>query len=325
MKKLFMTLFITFLMPINALAYSEYIIPGGENIGIEINTEGLVVVGFYKVDGKMLGEETLKIGDVILEIEGTNVSSIEEMSKSVRDNIKNNEVNAKIKRNGKIMDTKIKLMEVDGVYKTGLYIKEKVTGIGTITYIDPESKVYGALGHEIMINEINTKVEVRDGNIYESYVSGIDRSTDGAVGSKNATIIYDNVLGTINDNNSVGIYGEYEEALPSKDYMKVAKWEDISLGTAYIYTTTSGSEVSKYTIEITSLNKDMINTNKSISFKITDSKLLENSGGIVQGMSGSPIIQNGKIIGAVTHVLTNDVTKGYGVFIRTMLEEGDNN
>ncbi|MCI8330588.1 MAG: PDZ domain-containing protein [Bacilli bacterium] len=324
MKKILLTLSIIILLPLNMLAYSENIIPGGENIGIEINSEGLIVVGFYKVNGKYIGSETLEVGDIILTIEGVNVDSINEMSAAIEKNIKNNEVNIQIKRNGKIKNAKLTLIKDEGVYKTGLYIKEKVTGIGTITYIDPKTKIYGALGHEIIMNETKSRVEVKSGNIYESYVNGIDRSVDGAVGSKNATILYEKQLGTINENKSVGIFGKYNKTLPEKETLKVAEWKDIKTGAAKIYTITEKDVVEEYEIEITKLNKNEINSNKSISFKITDERLLERSGGIVQGMSGSPIIQDDKIIGAVTHVIIDDVNNGYGVFIRTMLEEGEN-
>jgi len=323
-KKILLTLSLMLFIPLNIIAYSENIIPGGENIGIEINSEGLIVVGFYKVDGKYIGSETLEVGDIILSIEGVNVDSIKEMSSVIEDKITNDEVNIQIKRNGKIKNTKLTLIKDDGVYKTGLYIKEKVTGIGTITYIDPETKIYGALGHEIIMNETKSKVEVKSGNIYESYVNGIDRSVDGSVGSKNATILYDKVLGTINENKSVGIFGIYNQSLPNKNTLKVANWNEIKTGSAKIYTITDKDVVEEYEIEITDLNKSEIKSNKSISFKITDERLLERSGGIVQGMSGSPIIQDGKIIGAVTHVIIDDVNSGYGVFIRTMLEEGEN-
>ncbi len=323
MKKILLTLSLLLFIPLNIIAYSENIIPGGENIGIEINSEGLIVVGFYKVDGKYIGSETLEVGDIILSIEGVNVDSIKEMSSVIEDKITNDEVNIQIKRNGKIKNTKLTLIKDDGVYKTGLYIKEKVTGIGTITYIDPETKIYGALGHEIIMNETKSKVEVKSGNIYESYVNGIDRSVDGSVGSKNATILYDKVLGTINENKSVGIFGIYNQSLPNKNTLKVANWNEIKTGSAKIYTITDKDVVEEYEIEITDLNKSEIKSNKSISFKITDERLLERSGGIVQGMSGSPIIQDGKIIGAVTHVIIDDVNSGYGVFIRTMLEEGE--
>ncbi len=323
MKKFFISLAFILFTPLNVYAYSEYVIPGGENIGIQIDTKGIVIVGFYKVDGKYIGSETLKLGDTILEIEGESVDTINEMSSVIDKNIVNDEVNVKVLRDGKEFMTKLKLKKEDNVYKTGLYVKERVTGIGTLTYIDPDTLIYGALGHEIIINETQRRVEVRNGNIFNSYVSGIDRSSNGSVGSKNANIIYDEKIGTISKNTSNGLFGNFSSTLPKKSSIKVANYDDIEYGKATIYTITDGDKIDEYEIEITGLNKTLLNTNKSITFKVTDKRLLEESGGIVQGMSGSPIIQNDKIIGAVTHVLVDEVTKGYGVFIRTMLEEGE--
>lgn len=321
MKKKILLLMLL-LIPMNLLAYSENIIVGGETIGIEAYSKGVVVVGFYKVNGKYIASETLKVGDTILEIEGVSVSSIKEMTSLIDKNIKNGKVNALIKRNNKTKKVVLNLVKDGSVYKTGLYIKEKVTGIGTLTYIDPETKIYGSLGHEIMISESTNRVEVRKGEIYKSFVNGIDRSINGRVGSKNASIDYQTELGTVTKNTSVGIYGIYNKTI-NKETTSVAKWEEINLGKAVIRTITDGSKVEEYEIEITSLNRNAIDTNKSITFKVTDKTLMEKTGGIVQGMSGSPIIQNGKIIGAVTHVVIDEVNKGYAVFIRTMLEEGE--
>lgn len=321
MKKKILLLMLL-LIPMNLLAYSENIIVGGETIGIEAYSKGVVVVGFYKVNGKYIASEILKVGDTILEIEGVSVSSIKEMTSLIDKNIKNGKVNALIKRNNKTKKVVLNLVKDGSVYKTGLYIKEKVTGIGTLTYIDPETKIYGSLGHEIMISESTNRVEVRKGEIYKSFVNGIDRSINGRVGSKNASIDYQTELGTVTKNTSVGIYGIYNKTI-NKETTSVAKWEEINLGKAVIRTITDGSKIEEYEIEITSLNRNAIDTNKSITFKVTDKTLMEKTGGIVQGMSGSPIIQNGKIIGAVTHVVIDEVNKGYAVFIRTMLEEGE--
>ena len=321
MKKKILLLMLL-LIPMNLLAYSENIIVGGETIGIEAYSKGVVVVGFYKVNGKYIASETLKVGDTILEIEGVSVSSIKEMTSLIDKNIKNGKVNALIKRNNKTKKVVLNLVKDGSVYKTGLYIKEKVTGIGTLTYIDPETKIYGSLGHEIMISESTNRVEVRKGEIYKSFVNGIDRSINGRVGSKNASIDYQTELGTVTKNTSVGIYGIYNKTI-NKETTGVAKWEEINLGKAVIRTITDGSKIEEYEIEITSLNRNAIDTNKSITFKVTDKTLMEKTGGIVQGMSGSQIIQNEKIIGAVTHVVIDEVNKGYAVFIRTMLEEGE--
>ena len=246
------------------------------------------------------------------------------MTKVISSNIKDDKINITVERNGKTIDTYLNVVSENNILKTGLYIKEKINGVGSLTYIDPVTKIYGALGHEVTMNETNNIVEVRSGNIYESYVNSIDRSANGTVGSKNATIDFKSTLGTILENTKKGIFGNYEVEMPNTEPMKVADFDDIELGKAYIYTTINGEEKEKYEIEITNKEKKSIDTSKAISFKIIDNRLLEETGGIVQGMSGSPIIQNNKIIGAVTHVVVDDVTKGYAIFIRTMLEEGEN-
>lgn len=322
MKKIFLLLMVL-ILPANLHAYSEQVLLGGQNVGIEAYSKGVMVVGFYKVDNRYIGSETLNVGDIILEIEGYPVNSIKEMTDIIDKNIKDGKINVLIKRNNKEKETTMSLVKEGSVYKTGLYIKEKITGIGTITYIDPNTKITGLLGHELTSALSNNKIEVKDGKLYSSTVSGIDRSTNGRVGSKNAKIDYNNSLGTVNKNSSVGIFGTYKSTLPNNKLLNVAKWDEIELGKATIYTTINDSIVLPYEITITKLNKSEISTNKSISFTVTDNNLLSTTGGIVQGMSGSPIVQNGKIIGAVTHVLVDDVVKGYAVFIRTMLEEGD--
>ena len=324
MKKYILTLLISLIIPLELFAYSEYIIPGGENIGITINSKGLTVVGFYKVNDKFIGKETLKVGDIITKINGIDVESINEMSDLIAQELENGKVSITIERNNKEIETDLNIIKENNIYKTGLYIKEKINGVGTLTYIDPVTKIYGALGHEITMNETNKIVEVRNGNIYESYVNSIDRSADGTVGSKNATIDFKSTLGTIKENTKKGIFGNYQVDLPNTEVVKVASFNEIDLGKAYIYTTVDGENKEKFKIEILKKEEKSIDTSKAISFKITDTKLLEETGGVVQGMSGSPIIQDDKIIGAVTHVVVDDVTKGYAIFIRTMLEEGEN-
>ncbi len=323
MKKILTIIIISLFFPITIFGYSEFLIPGGENIGISIDTKGLIVVGFYKVDGKYLAKDTLKVGDTILSVEDTEINNINELTKLIEAYIKDNKVNITVLRNNRIKNTTLALIKEDNIYKTGLYIKDKINGIGTLTYIDPNTKIFGSLGHEIAISETNNNIEVRSGKLYTSYVSGIDRSTDGTVGSKNATINYNETIGTITKNTNVGLFGTYENKLPNKEYIEVASFDEIEKGDAIIYTILNSNEIKTYNIEITSFNKKEINTSKSISFKIKDEDLIEQAGGIVQGMSGSPIIQNNKIIGSVTHVVVDDVLRGYGVFIKTMLIEGE--
>ncbi len=323
MRKVLFTLFIIFLFPIVSLAYSKYIIPGGESVGIKINTEGLVVVGFYKVDGEYIAKKSFKIGDKIISVNDKNVNTIDELTNEVdKSDLSKNSVNVMIERNNKRIEVNMKLKIENNVYKTGLYVKDSLIGLGTLSYIDPISKIYGALGHEITMSETGNRVDVRNGNILYSKVTSIDKSRNGKVGSKNAQIMFDKVIGTIEKNTNKGIYGIYN-SVPSKDTIEVGEFSDIKKGNAYILTVTKNNDIQKYSINIVDKYYNKKDTQKAFSFEVIDSNLLNKTGGIVQGMSGSPIIQDNKIIGAVTNVLVDNVTLGYGISIITMLEEGE--
>ena len=323
MKKI-ISILITFLFPIYVFAYSNQIIVGGESIGIKIDTNGIIVNGFYKVNGEYIAKKTIQIGDIITKINGVSVNNVDEIGKIINKNaLNNNEVDIELIRNGNIINTKLYLEKENGLYKTGIYIKDSVIGLGTLTYIDPETKIYGALGHEITINETRKIVDIRDGNILSSKVTGIDKSRNGYVGSKNATLSYKNILGSINKNTNKGLYGLYTSNILNNNLYEVATFDEIELGDAYILTVTNNKEIEKYKIKIIDKYKNKKDTQKSFGFEITDKKLLSKTGGIVQGMSGSPIIQNNKIIGAVTNVIVDNVKLGYGISIITMLEEGD--
>lgn len=324
MFKKALLIFIIFLFPIYVFAYSKNLIVGGESIGIKINTDGLVVVGFYKINGEYEAKNTFKIGDTILKINNKDVKSINELSKVIESEHINNEVDVLIKRNDKLINTKMKLFKSDNLLKTGLYVKDSVIGLGSLVYIDPITKIYGALGHEILLSETRSLVEVRDGNILLSNVKSITKSRNGSVGSKNASILYNDIVGTIEKNTVRGIYGKYTGDLPDKKLMEIMSFNDIELGAAQMLTVVKGNKIESFDIKITDKFKNRSDSQKAFSIEITDEDLINISGGIVQGMSGSPIIQNNKIVGAVTNVVIDDVIKGYGISIITMLEEGEN-
>lgn len=310
-----------FIIPINCFAYSNYIIPGGETIGIEVNSKGVLVVGFYKVNNKNIAKNAgFEIGDIITKINNVNITNIESMINEVNNN--ENTVKFTVLRNNKEKEIDLKLeKDTNNVLKTGLYVKDKINGIGTLTYIDPETKVFGALGHEIIETTTISKFEIKDGIIYEANVSNIVKSKNGRAGEKNAIYNKQNILGEIKENELPGIFGEYKDELKDTKALKVAEIDEITSGKAVIRTVINESDINDYAIDI--LYIDANSKNKNILFEVTDKELLEKTGGIVQGMSGSPIIQNNKIIGAVNYVIVNDPTKGYGIFIKTMLEEGD--
>lgn len=319
MKKVVIFL-ILLLFPISVYAYSEYIIPGGNNIGIEIKNDGIIVIGFYKINNKY-NTNDIKIGDVINKINNKKINNVNEMVEEIEKNVINNKVNITILRNNKESDIEFNLVNDEGIYKTGLYVKDTISGIGTLTYIDPETHIYGALGHEVIEGNSMKSVEVKSGTIFESLVTSIDRSTVGNAGTKNAKFYSNNIYGNIKKNTVTGIYGKYTSSINKDNLMYVGKPEDLKTGSAYIYTVVEGEKIEQFKINITKIN---MNSNiKNISFEVVDEKLLDLSGGIVQGMSGSPIIQDNKIFGAVTHVIVSKPTTGYGIFITTMLSEGD--
>ena len=324
MKKLIFTFFIILFLPTYIFAYSKFVIPGGESIGIDINTDGLIVVGYYPVNGEYIAKKNIKIGDRITKINNKDVSSLNELSNIINSEVEENlSVDVEVIRSDKKYYTKLELKEENNILKTGLYVKDNVVGIGTLTYIDPISKIYGSLGHEIILNETNNRVEVKNGNILNSSITNINKSRNGSVGSKNAKIIYNKKIGTIEKNINSGIYGKYTNSLPKKDTIEVETFDNIVKGEAYILTVTKNQEVNKYKINIVDKYNNKKNTGKAFSFEIVDDELINKTGGIVQGMSGSPIIQNDKLIGAVTNVVVDNVKLGYGISIITMLEDGD--
>ena len=317
-------LLILFIMPINIYAYSKYIIPGGETIGIEVNSEGVLVVGFYEVESRYIGKDAgFEIGDTITEINDTKVSNIDEMVNAVNEEAANdNQLDVTIIRDNKSSNLTLDMVcDSSNVCKTGLYVKDKITGIGTLTYIDPKTTIFGALGHEITERTTGEKFEIKDGKIFKATVTDNTRSENGSPGEKNATYDESVTYGKINSNEESGIFGEYTSELLNTETLEVGTKDDVKKGEAIIRTVINGNEVKEYKINILNVNKDT--DIKNILFEITDEELLNETGGVIQGMSGSPIIQNNKIVGAVTHVIVSDAKKGYGIFITTMLEEGD--
>lgn len=322
-KRLLILFLLLSLFPSIVFAYSNNIILGGENIGIRVNTKYVMIVGFYKVNGRFIGEDAgLKVGDYITKINDKTVNSINEMIDIINTNINNEKIKIGFIRNNEEKFIELPLVkDNNGIYKTGLYVKDQVNGIGTLTYIDPSTKIFAALGHEIADKNTFKKVEIKDGYIYKSEITGIKPSKNGEPGSKEAKLDTDVLYGDILANEESGLFGKINENFISDNLIEVASSDSINLGKAVIRTVIKGHEIKNYDIEI--IDIDYSNPTKNILFKITDNELLSKTGGVVAGMSGSPIVQNNKIIGAVTHVVVNEPEKGYGIFITTMLEEGD--
>ena len=324
-KKSFILFLLTlFIIPINVLAYSDYIIPGGENVGIEVNASGVIVVGIYEINDTYPAKDAgIKIGDIIKSVNGKAISSIDDLVSVINEN---NSLELKVNylRDDKSYNTSLSIYKENDIYKTGLYVKDSVTGIGTLSFIDPLTRKFGALGHEIIESNTGKILEIKDGKIYESKVLNIERSENGTPGSKTADLKLSNEQGVIKENTESGIFGDYTDTLPDKEKYKVAKPEQIKKGPATILTVLEGNVIEEYEINILKINKDSNQKTKNILFEITDSELLSKTGGIIQGMSGSPIIQGEYIVGAVTHVVVDNPKNGYGIFITNMLEEAEN-
>lgn len=323
--KSFIALFLvaTFIMPQSLLAYSKYIVAGGENIGLSINNKGIIIAGFYKVEDKYPGYDAgLNKGDVIKRANDKEVSSIDDFIGAIKES-DGKSLKLVYQRGKQNETTTLNLTNENGTLKTGLYVKDMISGIGTLTYIDPESRIYGALGHEVLEQTTGTMINVRDGKIYNSNVTSVEKSVRGEPGAKNANTNSNDVFGDVKENKVSGIFGNYTKEINKDNLYKVAVYEDIKLGEAKIITVIEGTLKKEYSINILKVNNDKTD-NKNILFEITDSNLINKTGGIVQGMSGSPIIQGNNIIGAVTNVVVNNPKRGYGILITTMLEEGEN-
>lgn len=316
LKKALIMLLLLVILPFNIYAYSDYIYAGGETVGIRINSNGVLVVGTYSLDKK--NKINLQVGDVINTINNKSISSSTDFIDSIKGK---SVVSVGYIRGNKEYKTDLNIVLENGVYKSGLYVKDSITGIGTLTYIDPQTRLFGALGHEIIEKTTGKLFNSNSGSIFESTITGITVSSRGIPGSKNARYYSDSVLGSVFENTNKGIFGNYTGKIANKKLYKVASFNEIKTGNAKLLTVLDGTKVEEFDITIERINKGDI---KNILFEISDKNLIKKTGGIVQGMSGSPIIQDDKIIGAVTHVIIDNPIKGYGVYIGSMLEEAEN-
>lgn len=306
--------------------------PMGIPIGIYVKSEGILVVGVGEFDGKN-GEEhapakgLLEVGDYILKFNGEEIDSkldfVEKVEESGGDAITLN-----IKREDEVLETVLVPQQNEsGKYKLGIWLRDNAQGVGTLTYIDADGN-FGALGHGINDADTSDLFELKDGTLYETEIISIKKGKEGEPGEVTGMICYtsDYVMGDVDENSNQGIFGTCNDKALSKvtcEAMPIGYKQEIEFGEAYVYCTI-GRIPSFYKINITGLYMDHENLNRGIELEITDPELLQVTGGIVQGMSGSPIIQNGKIVGAITHVLVSDPTKGYGIFIEEMLTESGN-
>ena len=309
------------------------VIPGGQSIGVKLNTLGVLVVGHHQIatekgnlsPGEISG---VQVGDIITAINGKAITKMQDVSPFVQEFEKNNKpLTVDIFRDNVKLTKQLSPLKDknEKVYKLGLHIRDSAAGIGTMTFYHPQTRKYGALGHVIADMDTKKPIVVKDGQIVKSTVTSIEKGSNGNPGEKLARFAADReIIGNINRNSPFGIFGRLNRQVDNgldNTPMPIALSNEVEEGPAEIYTVVNGNKVEKFAIEIISTIPQKFPATKGMVLKVTDKELLSKTGGIVQGMSGSPIIQNGKVIGAVTHVFVNDPTSGYGVHIEWMLNE----
>jgi len=309
------------------------VIPGGQSIGVKLNTIGVLVVGHHQVtaeEGKVSPGELagIQVGDIITEINGQKIEKMSDVAPFVQEaGQKQEPLKISLTRESGKVETELMPQKEKGEenYKLGLYIRDSAAGIGTMTFYHPQSKKYGALGHVISDMDTKKPIVVDDGQIVKSTVTSIEKGSNGNPGEKLARFSSDKeVIGNIKRNSPYGIFGELNRDIKNgimDEPLPIALSHQVKEGAAQILTVVDDDEVKLFDIEIVSTIPQKFPATKGMVIKVTDPELIGKTGGIVQGMSGSPIIQDGKLIGAVTHVFVNDPTSGYGVHLEWMLNE----
>ena len=335
LKKLFFTVFPMrkVLIPVFCICFSvqtaqaaQELIPSGRTVGITMDTKGLLVLGTGSVNGEEKKDFApckgiLQTGDLILEANGQFMENKEMLMEAVEKS-EGKAVSLLVERNGRERELSVLpvFSAADGSYKIGAWIRDSIQGIGTVTYIDPNSGSFGALGHGVYDADTDMLMDIRDGSLTAAELTGIVKGQKGKAGELTGKIDLQEKIGVVEENTETGIFGTAEELFLAGEALPVANRNEIRKGKAEILSDLEGKGVCSYEIEIEGFGKKDSRNHKDMTIRITDERLLQLTGGIVQGMSGSPIIQDGKLVGAVTYVLVNDPTRGYGIFIENMLD-----
>ncbi|MCM3171363.1 SpoIVB peptidase [Paenibacillus sp. MER 99-2] len=310
------------------------VVPGGQTIGVKVKSAGILVVGHHLIragqDQRVSpGEDAgIKLGDLITHMDGKRLDGVGGVAEAVERAGKSKKgIDVVLKRGEETVKTRLTPAydADDQTWRLGLYIRDSAAGVGTLTFYAPDQGVYGALGHVITDMNTQTSIVVGSGQIVQSNVTSISKSESGDPGEKRAHFLKESkILGNIERNTAFGIFGKMSNNPDHSLYSKgipVAFSREVKEGPAEILTVVEGQHVERYSIDIVHVADQSEPATKGLVLRITDPKLIEKTGGIVQGMSGSPIVQNGKLIGAVTHVFVNDPKSGYGCFIEWMLQD----
>lgn len=314
------------------VAPARVIMPGGQAIGVALMTDGVLVVGTSDLSGVEGGSPArvagIRPGDTIRSINGVSIKSASHLSELVNQS-GGKPITLALQRKDQQQQLSVSpvMDRLDGQYRLGLWVRDSSAGVGTLSFYDPDTHRYGALGHAITDIDTGSNLTVREGRVLFSDVVDIQKGQKGQPGELRGSFLRDQrIIGNITTNNDFGIYGNYDQAPGNALYpggLPVGSQASVHTGSATILTTLDDRGIKEYAVEITRVNHQTDAAPKSMTIRVTDPELLERTGGIVQGMSGSPIIQDGHIVGAVTHVFVNDPTQGYGLFIEWMLKQAD--
>lgn len=307
-------------------AESATVYVGGMSAGFTLKTDGAQIIGLSEVateNGTLSPalQAGIKTGDIIRKVGGIRIHGVGDLNEIVNKS-KGKELIYEVERGSEQLQYSIRAVKECQTqrYKIGVLVRESVSGIGTVTYINKETGRFGALGHPV-VGENNREMSISDGMVYECSIIGVNKGIRGKAGELRGMFLNDKRFGNAEKLCNCGIFGQVCEDFNANDlFCAVASSQSVQPGNAYIYSTVNGVCPEKYTIEIVKVDKNN-KENKNYVIKITDERLIAQTGGIVQGMSGSPILQDGKLVGAVTHVFLNDPTRGYGIDIQAMLNE----
>ena len=302
-------------LPFGAAAV-DALVPVGQVVGLHIGSDSMEIAGFDSILGTAAKNAGLKVGDKLININGRSVNCTEDITKALE--MCDGKAEIRYIRNGKTKSTKVLPMITDDGPRLGIYLKQGISGVGTVTWYDPESGMFGALGHGVNTAD-GQLIPVGNGMLYRASVMSVIKGKVGDPGQLLGSLRDKTPIGVIDKNVQQGIFG-HTDICWQGNAVPVAQCGEIRTGSAVIRSNVSGDEVREYSVEILKIYPNSRNGGRNMLIKVTDPALLQITGGIVQGMSGSPIIQDGRLIGAVTHVLVNDPTTGYGIFIENMLD-----
>lgn len=297
-------------------AFARELVAGGQVVGLDLGDRSVTVADFDEKLGVAAQKAGLCVGDQILKIDGKDITCAQDVQNALR--VSHGSVTVRIQRQGKVQQLRLVPEITDDGPKLGVYLKQGITGIGTITWYDPQSGQFGMLGHGVNTSA-GELVKMTQGVAYRARVAAVTRGQVGQPGQLQGAIGGREVIGDLEKNTAQGVFGSARGDWQGK-LLPVATAQEVTTGSAVIRSTVDGNTVGEYSVEILKIYPKGRNSGRNLMIRVTDPELLKTTGGIVQGMSGSPIIQNGKLIGAVTHVLVNDPTTGYGIFIENMLD-----